>query len=276
MTFPRLITAPRAAAIAVATLVASQAFALPIYDSNGFSSPRFTSNASLEGQDLPGGGPWMITANSNPAAATVRPTVGVGGGQGVEVTTAPGKTDTEWYVSKPILPVSPLDTVQVGWSESYVPTTTAGLTYGPFFGVEFFDASLGTPKQIGGFGVDSTTGDLLVLINDSNGVNYAPLMTPNIIAGNSFNDYGVSIDYTNKTYSVSLNGTVLETDPFVDPTATAFTDAPIATRFVSYANEQTLNGGTAYFDNYSISVVPEPTMISAIAVFSLGLARRRR
>lgn len=267
-----------AVALVAISLSTASAFAIPVYDTAGFAGPRFTPNASLEGQDLLTGGPWVITSNANPAQANVRPTVGVGGGQGVEVVTSANKTDTQWYVSKPIAPVSPFNTVQVGWSMSYLPTSVAGLDFGPFFGVEIFDASMGTPKQIGSFGVDASTGELLVGILDGGVPTLATLLDGTTVAAGAtaFNDYQISVDYDAQTYSISLNGSVLETNPFLDPTATAFTDAPISTRFVSFNGDQSLNAGTAYFDNYSINVVPEPTMIAGLALFSLGMVRRRK
>ena len=276
-------TFQRAAALSIAAAVVAVAttstHAVYLFNANGFeSSTDYTVDASLEGQDL-AHAPWYITSNSNPAEASVRSNVGVSGSKGVEVRAQANTTDTGWYVSKSVTPTTPFDRVNVDFSMAYVPTGVAGLSFGPFFGVELYDASLAGPaKQIGAFGVDSSTGDLLVMIDQGNGPELAELLTPVTVTGgaNAFNRYGIQIDYTNQTYSISLNGTVLETNDFVDHEATNFTDAPIASRFISYNGQQQYSAGVAYFDDYSISIVPEPGTAALLGTVLLAARARRR
>ena len=254
---------------------ASQSLAqVSLYDSGGFES-RFTPGAVLEGQDVTMG-PWLKTSNPNPASAQVQAGVGVGGSQGVTMTVAGGTTGTQWLVDKTNLPVAPLNKIQVSWDMSVVDTNVSGLAFGPFFGVEIYDASGPTIRQVGGFGVDASTGELLKLVNSNGTAFYDILPSGASVALGQFNSFSITADYATKTYAMAVNGVNVDTQAFFDTGVTAFTDAPLSTQFVSNPGEQSLSAGVAYSDNYGIAMVPEPAMLSLAGLAAIGLLKRRR
>jgi hypothetical protein len=242
-----------------------------LYNSDGFQT-RFVPGLTLEGQDALMG-PWQQTASTS--TAVVQSGVGVGGGIGVTMTSVPSTPSTQWFVSKPAAMTAPLDKVEVKW-DMRVTANTNALTYGPFFGVEIYDASVNPslPKQVGGFGVDASTGELLKLINVG-GTGYYDTLPYSVSLG-FYYSFSVVADYATDTYSMYINGSFVGSEAFVDPSATAFTDASLSTQFVSFPGEIGLNSGTAYFDNYSISLVPEPAMLSLAGLAVVGLLKRRR
>ncbi len=126
------------------------------------------------------------------------------------------------------------------------------------------------PRLIGSLGVDSHTGELLY--QDADGI-----LTPtgDIVPFGQWNRYTLELNYDTKKYTGYLNGAAVVTSPFIDPGITGFTDAPISALASDAASLATATG-TAYFDNYSITVVPEPGGLALVGLGSLALIRRRR
>jgi hypothetical protein len=217
-----------------------------VYDSGGFESPRFTTGP-LEGQDVLG--PWLEDAG-RPGVAQVRTEVVESGQQAVRlVRPAAEDGDTRYGVVKPITPAGVLQVVRVSWDMN-VPQNTQGIDFGPFFGVEAYDASLNPlrPGLAGSLGVDATTGDVLYQdgttgVLTESGFNVQPGV---------WNHFTLELDYATDTYTIYVNGDDKATTTFVDNVA-GFTDAPIAA-LAATADTRATAAGTAYFDNYLIEV----------------------
>ena len=84
----------------------------------------------------------------------------------------------------------------------------------------------------------------------------------------------LAADFTAKTYSVFLDGALLQTEPFVDSTALRFTDAPLVT-FAANADTIATATGTAYFDDYVLCAIPEPGMLALVFAGATVLPRKR-
>jgi hypothetical protein len=245
--------------------VSPSADAVEVYNSNGFESPRFIPG-DLAGQDVQG--PWLKDSGSG--SGVIQSAVSQSG-QAVRLTRAGNESgDTRYGVAKPLVPTGSLQTVRVSWDMNVTQTTDPLLDYGPFFGVEGYDAFGGDIKLIGSLGVDATTGDILY----QDGLDGFLVETGVDAPFGQWNRYMLEIDYQNDEYSVYFNGARLATTTFVDPGITGFTDAPLAALAATFESID-FAAGTAYFDNYTIEIVPEPTAMALVGLGSLALLRRR-
>jgi hypothetical protein len=267
MTF-RIRSAVAIFAVAMALLAAGRASAVPVFDSGGFEAPRYIAG-ELSGQDTQG--PWLKDAGT--ATAVVQSTVTNGGTQAVQYTRpAAAAGDTRYGVLKPLTPTGSLQVLRVNWSMNVQQTQVPTVDFGPFFGVEGYDAFNDVPKLIGSLGVDASTGDVLIQESGSG----AFIETGLVVPFNQWNNYSLEMNYVTKTYQAYVNGAAVgDPEPFVDPGITSFTAAPISTLAAS-GGAGLLAPGTAYFDNYGIEIVPEPSTVAIIGLASLGLLRRRR
>src|SRR4051812_17421163 len=122
--------------------------------STGFEAPYVLG--PLQGQ--PSGSPAWVTAGSGTSTATIENTIVNSGTQAVQVVKAgAANSDRRWAV-----PVSGYPTqryVLVDWDMRVSqPSILTG--FGPFFGMETYDATI-APAVLGTLGVDATTGDVL-------------------------------------------------------------------------------------------------------------------
>jgi hypothetical protein len=164
-----------------------------------------------------------------------------------------------------------------------VERTTGQLgTFGPFFGVEAYDADNSPPAigLLGSLGVDATTGDVLYQFQDTGFFTE----TGTVVAFGSWRHYSIELNYAAHQYKVFLDNTLLATTGFVDHNIIPgglnhFTDADIAA--IAAAGDLASDSltGTAYFDNFIVQV-PEPSAWVLAAFAGLGLivnaAARRR
>jgi hypothetical protein len=257
-------------AVALGLLVTARA-AQAQYDSGGFEPPRFLTNLEgspeLAGQDPLG--PWL--KDSGAGTAIIETAFKQSGTQAVQFTRPANiNGDTRYAVPRPTPLVGAASTiVRVNWDMNVSLSPTA--PFGPFFGVEGYDATTPTlPRLIGSLGVDSHTGELLY--QDADGILAA---TGDIVAPGAWHHYTLELNYGTKQYTGYLDGAPVVTSPFIDPGITGFTDAPIST-LASTAESLATATGTAYYDNYSITVVPEPAGLALVGLGSLALLRRRR
>lgn len=225
-----------------------------IYDSGGFESPRFNANSDLAGQDpiVPplGYGPWHRDAGLSTAVVQTD-TTGSGFQSVKMMRTNDVAGDTRWGVTVPITPTaaSNVVSIDVDFYTAISPGTNwGGPDVGPLFGIECYDGSSGTPKLIGSLFLDSFTGNVIYQeAGDGTLQN-----SGTFIRRNQYHHYTLAANFTKKTYSIYVDGNLVHTEGFVDATAAAFTDAPITVLAGSTNDPEA--AGTAYFDNYTISL----------------------
>ena len=273
----------------VAGLMAAAASAAPagaaiVYDAGGFEPQPFNGANRFNPGILPGQdtqfGPWVSSPGTSPTAV-VQTSVVESGSQAVRLTRPAGtngQTSGAFFhaVRKPFTPTDRY--VFVDFSMRVEPTGLRATQFGPFFGIQTYDNSAAaTPAVIGLLGQDATTGEVL----------YAEAGTFNFLAGpaislGEFHQYQIVMDYQTDTYSVSVDGTLVGSQAFVDDAATeidAFSDADLSTDRASFDPNSSAAGGTAYFDNYIIStsnVIPEPSMALGMVGAGFGALLRRR
>jgi autotransporter-associated beta strand protein len=225
--------------LALASCLTSTQAAI-IYDSGGFES--FIPNQNLDGQDAAplGNGPW---AQDNGASTNMVTAFNpIEGNQSVKITRAAGATgNTRWGVLKTISPAGLNNVVNIYFDMFVVRQTN---DFGPAFGVEAYDASLGTPKLIGSLLLDSGNGQILCPAANT-GALVGTGTYPDMVR---HHHYRLTLNFTARTYSLFMDGNLLRTEGFVDPAAAQFTDAPLTTLGIATNND----AGIAYFDNYRI------------------------
>ena len=261
----------RVAAVAVTFLGAAQsAAAAEVYNSGGFEPPRFTTaSPALAGQDTLG--PWLKDAGI--ATAVVQSATVQSGSQAVRYDRpASAAGDTRYGVLRPLTPTAPLTLLRVSWDMNVTQTNAPNVNFGPFFGVEGYDAFNNVPKLVGSLGVDASTGEVLIQESGSG----AFIVTGDVVPFGQWNHFTLEMNYATRTYQAYVNGTAAgDPEPFVDPGITAFTDAPIST-LAAEGGAGLSAPGTAFYDNYTIEIVPEPATVAIIGLASLGMLRRRR
>jgi len=261
---------------AAVTFVAPMASAAVVYDSAGFESPRFTAGAPVQGQDDLNG-PWLKDPGTS--TATVSTVNAFSGTQDVVVTRVAGATgDTRWAVSKPQAPATGFNVFDIDADVRVEQATFAGsppnnTDVGPLFGLEAYDASTTplSPKLIGSLTIDATTGDVLY---QSTGAGFLT-ETGTIVTRGAYHHLKLRVDFGTGKYSTYVDNALVHTESFVDSGILAFTDGPITT-IAGSGTSVTSATGTAYFDNYAINVVPEPTGVALVGIALAAFAGRRR
>jgi autotransporter-associated beta strand protein len=212
--------------------------AATVYDSGGFEA--FVPTQPLDAQD-PVNGPWAQDNGASTAEVTaVNPIEGM---QSVKITRAAGAAgNTRWGVVKSVAPSDANNVVNIYFDMRVVREPNE---FGPLFGIEAYDASLGAPKLIGSLLLDASMGQVLCRAANTG----AFVGTGTYLDIIRHHHYQLAINFTEKTCSLYADGSLIHTEGFVDSTATQFTDAPLATLALDPANN---NKGIAYFDNYRI------------------------
>lgn len=234
----------------VVTISSPTAFSASTILSTGFESPYVTG--LLQGQ--PVNPPQWVTAGSGGATATVQTSVVQSGAQAVRVdkpaTSGSSSTDRRWSI-----PVSGYPTqrfVIVDWDMRVQETVST--IFGPFFGVETYDAAP-SPRVLGTLGVDASSGDVLYQAQGSGAITE----TGTVVSFNQWNHFRIVLDFggtgtTPDTYRGYVNGNLVASSGFVDSSfgLNDFTDADIATFALGSSAEYKALGGTAYFDNFVV------------------------
>jgi hypothetical protein len=97
--------------------------------------------------------------------------------------------------------------------------------------------------------------------------------TGSTVPTDAWEHYELQANFDTQTYQIFLNGIAVDSPMEFEDGAGEFTDASL----VSYSANGGPGSGVAYYDNYVISAVPEPTGSGAVlAGGSLLLLRRRR
>lgn len=218
----------------IAPLSASEAL-----DSYGFESPYYAPTLSVVGQQ------GWLTAQDGPnlGTAVVKTGVGKSSSQGLQVDRA-ANTNSRWAVPLDDVPTSRY--VLIDW-EMRVMRAVQNSSYGPFFGVEAYDAN-GIFGVIGAFGADASTGDVLYQNQGTGEI----VESEASIAFNSWHHYQMLLDFATDTYHMFLDGFYVASSGFVDGAFDELTDADIATFSAAGDGGSNNKIGTAYYDNFTI------------------------
>jgi hypothetical protein len=207
----------------------------------GFESPSYTPGPLESPTNSP---PW-VTAGVGSTSATVQNSVAESGDQAVLVTRT-AESDRRWAV--PITGVPTQRFVAVDW-DMRVSATSSSTGFGPFFGVEGYDAD-NEIRVLGSLGVDARTADVLYQVEDTG----ALTETGRSVAFNEWYHFRLVFDFLNDNYRGYVNGSLVATTGFVDRShgLNNFTDADIAA-FAAGFDEVSQNlSGSAVFDNFMI------------------------
>jgi hypothetical protein len=258
-----------------------------IIDSHGFETPFFTTTAggtgSIEGQTpATFNGTWLRDKGAGTSSAIVQTAVVAPGGgtQAVQVTKAASEVEASWAVPVSGYPASGF--ICIDWDMRVNgPAGNVNNQFGPFMGVKSYDDDANSLGVLGTWGVDATTGE--VLVQDA-GTGFLDAPGP-VVALGTWNHYGMELNFNTHSYRVLLNN--VQVGPsigFVDQNNVVgglneFTDADIAT-FIAAAGAAGAQTGTAFFDNFTVEdgpCVPEPgtLALAAIGVCGLWLGRCR-
>lgn len=227
--------------IAIAGLLLSGAAvdaAGPILNTNGFETYTLGDLAGQQG--------WFSAGSGN-STATIQQSTVLSGAQALTVQRA-ANSDRRWAV-----PVSGFPTqrfVVIDW-DMRVSSTGASSTFGPFFGVEAYDASAATIGLLGSLGVDATTGDILYQAAGTG------VLTETGMAAtfDTWNHYRIVLDFQTDQYHGFVNGTkVINSIGFVDGSLGLddFTDADIATFAAAPGPVAAGLTAAAQFDNFLV------------------------
>lgn len=212
--------------------------------STGFESPYVAG--ALQGQ--PAASPAWVTFGTGGSSATVESSIVDSGTQAVQVTKAGApNTDRRWTV--PVTGYPTQRYVLIDWDMRVSqPSTLTG--FGPFFGMETYDATI-SPYLLGSLGVDATTGDVLYQAQGSG----ALTETGYLATFNQWNHFRIVVDFSTDKYSGYFNGALVASSiGFVDGAfgLDHFTDADIAALAAAEDPVSQSLSATAWFDNYTV------------------------
>ena len=249
--------------LAVVAGVGHAASASIVYSSNGFENPPYTAG-NLAGQDA-----WVQSGGAA-NSAIVGSGTGTSSSQGVTVSYSgtSATADARYFPgTTSVTPTLTNNVVNVDW-DTNVPQATGAQPFGPFFGIEVYDAG---NNRLAGVGMDAKTGELLF---ENPAASPPDALTP--FGGDphatfgAYHHYSLSMNYTTQTASLTVDGVTAGSFAFQTASST-FSDADIS----ALAAQNDSETGSAVFDNYVVTLVPEPTTLAAFAFSGLLLLRRR-
>ena len=253
-------------------LVASPAFSTTtLVDSQGFEGP-LNNLGPLAGQvaSTQDGSGTAVWQESGGGQAVIQDAVVApgGGDQAARIDRLAG-TDGYWGVFEPVTSGSAV--VFVEWDMRVEAATGPAGSFGPLFGVSIFNQEESL-SLLGSLTVDSTT---LEVLSQATGTGF---LTPTglTVAPGAWNHFRIEVDLGTDQYRLFVNDA--PTGPaigFVDGPAAGFTDASLTAAAGAGDPASLALTGTAYFDNFQIMVVPEPTS-PALMIFGGLLASGRR
>lgn len=262
-----------AAVVVALALSASSLQAQVIVDSHGFESPFFTTTfdgtGRLNGQPSPAGPDTWAISGAGGSTAVIQSSIFKSGSQAVRVDRA-ASSDMRWADPVSGIPSLSPAVITITWDMRVEQTISAG--FGPLFGVEAYDA-VDDFGLLGTLGVDASTGDVLFQDADTGFLTE----TGSFATFGAWHSYKMELDYATHQYRVYFDGALLDTIGFVDQNNVVggldhFSDADIA---AISAGTDSLTG-TAYFDNFVVTQVPEPSgiLLGALSMVLLGARRR--
>ncbi len=144
--------------------------------------------------------------------------------------------------------------VLIDWDMRVPDAGGAGVTptyeeFGPFFGVEAYDASTNTIGALGVLGVDASTGQVMYRRSDNGNFDD----TGQLANFDQWYHYGLVLDFNLHTYTMYFNGNRITSRPFLDgPSFSHFTDADIAALSIGGSSQSKAMAGVAYIDNFRV------------------------
>jgi hypothetical protein len=141
--------------------------------------------------------------------------------------------------------------VTVDWDMRVSPTNSSA-GFGPFFGVEAYDAANADNgiRLLGALGVDANTGDVLYQLQDSGELAEAGT----VVEFDQWHHYQLVLDFATDSYQGFLNGALVATTGFVDRgfNVNDFTDADITA--IGASSDVVSQGlsSSAVFDNFVV------------------------
>jgi len=285
--------------LSVSAAAAIPSGATVLYNAGGFEdTSRFTLNNNIDGQD---GGKWIEAAGTgNPLLVSGGTVINTGPNSSVTGNVLGANLGSgeaaNWLVPDLDAPLPGKPVVVIEW-EQYVEST--GLTvenpvtgpFGPLFGVEAFNF----PTRLAQVVIDATTGEIYATQADLPGFEgfldvdtpLNPGSTPD--ARDAWHSFRMELDFSaagnqlegsEGQVKVYFNSTLIFTDDFAESQvpgsnaldSSAFTDAPFAA-FQDPASP-TLSAN-AFFDDYVVYAIPEPTSLAALGLTGLVLLARR-
>jgi hypothetical protein len=196
---------------------------------------------------------WVRADIGTGNTATVQDDFAKTGEQAVLVSRA-ANADTRWAMPSEGFPSQRFVVVDWDMRVAQAPNSQG---FGPFFGVDSYDANAYDPSTcptcifvLGALGVDASTGDVLYQFEDSGVLTETGV----VVNFDEWNHFRLVLDFATDTYTGLLNGAVLATTGFVDRSQGLddFSDADIAA-FSAGADAISRNlTSTAVFDNFLV------------------------
>lgn len=211
----------------------------------GFESPDFASGA-LAPQDG-----WSPVATVD-SPATVSGVAANTGSQGVELEHGSGvgvQADANYFTN--LSSETFVDVAKVTWDMNVL--ATGELTnppFGPFFGMDNFTSS-GVTKRVGFAGLDATTGEVLFSAPGTGLLS----VDNDTVTLDAWHTWQMIMDFNTQTFDVTVDAVlVLDEIGFSDVTVDIANYSAAALTTFSGSNDTASNnqGGTAYYDNYSV------------------------
>jgi hypothetical protein len=237
-----------------ASLSASPLFAQSLFDSQGFEAPSY-SLGNLAGQNG-----WV---SQGTAVASVQSSVVRSGNQAVSL----DGTTTTWYWPSVAYTPAPGEVIQISADIRRGSSATTAKNFGFF--VDVYDNTAGV--RICRMGIANNAGSLVGIATTKNASgtvgNY---VYQSGLLWDTWYSFKMDLNYGSQTFDLVIDGIVVGSNlPFVSP-ATDFGDADLMLSYTSGATD------VGYFDNYAVSVIPEPTSATLLLLGAAGMALYRR
>lgn len=211
--------------------------ATTVLGTDGFDSPTFQPGA-FEGQDG-----WIVAHSGLTTSSAVIQTQETKSGQALQINRA-SNSDAFWPKRVTSAPSGRL--VSIDWDMLYEAPTPSTNGFGPFFGIQVFDDSTGSVRQVASWGVDVAAAELLYQVGNNGNFAAVGPASPDV-----WRHYRIELDFQNDTYSTFLDGELAVTTPFVEPGGgiDRYTDVDVVAIAAGFDAISQANTGVAYLDN---------------------------
>lgn len=234
-------------------LCAARVTAQVIY-STSFESPAFV-NGNLASQDA-----WMSSNDPpTPGRGIVQNTLSHSGSQAVLID-ASVSNSTDWFW-KPLnysVPVATAPIMQINWSlnlDGGSPPSTG-------WGIDMYDGSSPVQRRLYAVYVNSAG---MLQVQDG----FSFFNTGVVVSRNLWHNFRVDLDYASRQAKVFVDNTLVAQNHSLGPNINNVLSD------VDLYNIDGNGGDKAYYDDFSVTNVPEPASASLVAIVILAIRRRR-